>query len=175
MITKQVVGQGMKALIVSGQQFEDSELLSPYYRLLEEGIETHIASPQAGPLHGKHGNLVEAEPLAAIDGKEYELLILPGGKAPAVLSKNEALLELVRHFMAAGKTVAAICHGPLILAAAGVLANRRVTCYHKVAAELQRAGADYLDASVVVDGNLITSRIPKDLPDFMREILRSCR
>ncbi len=165
----------MKALIVSGHNFEDSELLVPYYRLLEEGVETHIASSQAGPLRGKHGCLVEAQALAQIDGGEYGLLVLPGGKAPAVLSKDEMLLDLVRDFMAAGKTVAAICHGPQILAAAGVLAGRRVTCYCTVAKELQGAGASYLDQSVVVDGNLITARQPRDLPDFMREIIRRCQ
>jgi len=165
----------MKALIVSGQYFEDSELLVPYYRLLEEGIETHIASSQAGPIRGKHGYVVEALALAQIDAGEYELLILPGGKAPAALRKDDVLLGLVRHFVAAGKTVAAICHGPEILVAAGVLDERKATCYRTVARELQRAGAQYLDQSVVVDGNLITSRMPADLPDFMREIIRRCR
>jgi protease I len=165
----------MKALIVSGQQFEDSELLDPYYRLLEEGIETHIASSQVGPLRGKHGNLVEAMALSEIDGEEYDLLILPGGKAPAVICKDEVLLDLVRHFVKVGKTVAAICHGPQILVAAGVLTGRRATCYPAVANELQGAGASYLDQSVVVDDNLITSRKQADLPDFMREIMKGCR
>lgn len=165
----------MKALIVSAQHFEDSELLVPYYRLLEEGIATHIASSHAGPLRGKHGNLVEAVALAGIDGQEYDLLILPGGKAPAVLRKDQVLLELVRHFMAAGKAVAAICHGPQILVAAGVLAGRRATCHHNVVPELQGVGALYLDQSVVVDDNLITSRGPADLADFMAEIMRRCQ
>lgn len=165
----------MKALIVSGQHFEDSELLAPYHRLLKEGIETHIASSQAGVIRGKHGCQMEALALAAIDGNQYDLLILPGGKAPSVLRKDEVLLDLVRHFVGSGKTVAAICHGPQILVSAGVLAGRRATCYRGMAKELQGAGAEYLDQRVVVDGNLITSRIPADLPDFLREIIRRCR
>lgn len=165
----------MKALIVSGQHFEDSELLVPYHRFLKEGIETHIASSQTGTIRGKHGCQMEAIALAAIDGKQYDLLILPGGKAPLELRTNEVLLDLVRHFVGSGKTVAAICHGPQILVSAGVLAGRRATCYRGMAKELQRAGAEYLDQSVVVDGNLITSRIPADLPVFLQEIIRSCR
>ncbi len=164
----------MKALIVSGHRFKDSELLVPYYRLREEGIATHIASPQAGPLRGKHGNLVEAMALSGVDGKEYDLLILPGGKAPAILRNDVMLLELVRHFIEAGKTVAAICHGPQILVAAGVLGGRKATCHRTLVKELQDAGALYFDQSVVVDDNVITSRGPADLPDFMAEILKRC-
>ena len=165
----------MKALIVSGPHFEDSELLVPYYRLLEEGVETDIASLQAGALQGKHGYVVEVQALAQVDGEDYGLLILPGGKAPAILKKDEMLLDLVRDFVRSGKMVAAICHGPQILAAAGVLAGRRVTCFGSVAKELQEAGAHYLDQRVVVDGNLVTARIPADLPYFMREIMRGWR
>ncbi len=165
----------MKGLIVSDHKFEDSELLVPYYRLLEEGIETLVASIHGGPLRGKHGNLVEAVGLTEIEGKEYDMMILPGGKAPAKLKNEPMLLDLVRHFVETGKTVAAICHGPQILAAAGVLAGRRATCHRSVAQEIQKAGALYVDQSVVVDGNLITSRMPADLPDFMREIIRRYR
>jgi protease I len=165
----------MKALIVSGPLFEDAELLEPAARLGQAGIEVVLAASQAGPLRGKHGALVEARALSAVEGKDYDLLVLPGGKAPALLCKEKRLLDLVRDFMAAGKTVAAICHGPLVLAAAGVLAGRRVTCYRKVAGELQGAGARYLDAPVVVDDNLITARVPADLPDFLAAILARCR
>lgn len=165
----------MKALIVSAPLFEDSELLVPYYRLLEEGMETQVASLEKGSIRGKHGYEVEAVDLADINGQEYDLLILPGGKAPITLRASRALLELVGGFMAQGKTVAAICHGPLILAAAGVLAGRRLTGHRSVARDIEWAGANYQDESVVVDGNLITSRQPHDLPDFMREIIKRCR
>ncbi|MEN8140708.1 MAG: DJ-1/PfpI/YhbO family deglycase/protease [Thermodesulfobacteriota bacterium] len=161
-----------KALIVSGQGFEDCELLVPYYRLLEAGITSQIAASQGGTLAGgKHGYTVAAVALAAIREEEFFLLILPGGKPPASLCRNEKLLALVRRFVAEGKTVAAICHGPLILAAAGVLVGKRATCYHRVAAELQRGGALYLDQELVVDGGVITARMPRDLPAFMRQIM----
>jgi len=166
----------MKVLIVSADLFEDSELLFPYYRLLEEHIATDIASIKAGTFTGKHGYQVDAGlALDQIDAAAYDMLLLPGGKAPAALAKEEILLALVRQFFAAGKPVAAICHGPQILAAAGVLQGRNATCYRSVAAELKSAGCAYRDQSVVVDGNLITSRIPADLPDFMREIMKKVK
>lgn len=165
----------MRALIVSGDQFEDSELLVPWYRLLEEGIETDIAGEREGTISGKHGYRVElTHSISNIDPARYDLLVLPGGKAPAVLRKNKGLLELVHHFFNEGKLVAAICHGPQILVSAGVLSGRRSTCYKGMADELKKAGAHYADQAVVVDDNLITSRVPKDLPDFMRKIMERC-
>lgn len=166
----------MKALIISGDQFEDTELLMPWYRLIEEEIEVDIASIQVGVITGKHGYTVTAGfSLEAIVPDYYDLLILPGGKAPAELRKQEPLLEIVRHFFRKDKTVAAICHGPQILVSAGVLTGRRATCYQGVSDELKESGAEYTDAEVVVDDNLITSRIPSDLPAFCREIIKQCR
>ena len=166
----------MKALLVSADEFEDSELLVPYYRFLEEGIAIDIAAIMRGPIIGKHGYQFSAtHALPQLDPSGYDILILPGGKAPTLLRKDEKLLALVRHFFDQGKTVAAICHGPLILVSAGVLAGRRATCYRDMAEELQGAGCTYSDEPVVVDDNLITARVPADLPAFMREIMKKCR
>lgn len=166
----------MKALIISGDLFEDTELLVPLFRLKEEHIDVDVASIRAGTITGKHGYMVPVHiTLDRIDPSFYDLMILPGGKAPAVLRKEEALLALVRSFFAADKPVAAICHGPQVLVSAGVLAGRRLTCYAGMAEELKGTGADYRDAEVVVDGNLITARIPADLPAFCREIVHMCR
>lgn len=166
----------MKALLISADGFEDSELLVPYYRFLEEEIEIDIASIKTGPIIGKHGyHVMTTRSLDQIDTSLYDLLILPGGKAPALLRNNEKMLALVRQFFKDGKTVAAICHGPQILVSAGVLSGRRATCYRNVAEELEKAGCSYSDEQVVVDDNLITSRVPADLPAFMREIMKKCR
>ena len=116
--------------------------------------------------------IVAALSLNQIDPSSYDLVILPGGKAPEELRKNEKLLSFIQQFFAQGKAVAAICHGPQILVSAGVLAGIKATCYRSVADELQAAGCHYSDEEVVVDGNLITSRIPADLPAFMREIIK---
>lgn len=163
----------MKALIISADHFEDTELLVPYYRLKEEGFEMDVASISRGNINGKHGYEVRVDKaLRDVHAKDYDILVLPGGKAPAALRKEPAALEIVKEFFLGNKPVAAICHGPQILVAAGVLKGRRATCYHSVAEELKEAGALYEDSEVVVDGNLVTSRQPSDLPAFMRETIR---
>jgi protease I len=163
----------MKALIISADHFEDTELLTPFYRLQEEGLQVDVASISRGKINGKHGyEVVVDKALRDVDADEYDLLILPGGKAPATLRKEAAAVAVALAFMQWGKPVAAICHGPQILITAGVMQGRRATCAPSVAEELQQAGAEYEDSEVVVDGNLVTSRKPADLPAFMREIVR---
>lgn len=164
----------MHALIVSADQFEDCELLYPFYRLREDGAAVTVAAPAAGRITGKHGYTVTVDaPLAALDTERFDLLVLPGGKAPAALVHEPAALAIARAFVRGNRPVAAICHGPQVLAAAGVLAGRHVTAYHTVADDLRRAGAFYEDRAVVVDGALVTSRQPADLPDFMRALRRA--
>ena len=163
----------MRALIISADHFEDSELLFPFYRLKEEGLEVDIASISRGKINGQHGyEVVVDKALRDVDPNEYDILILPGGKAPAKLRKEEAAIGIAQDFMLRNKPVAAICHGPQILITAGVLQGRRATCYRSVAEELNESGALYEDKDVVVDDKLVTSRQPSDLPAFMREIVR---
>jgi len=166
----------MKALIISANGYEDSELLVPYYRFLEEGIETDIASMTKGPIKGKHGYEVEVvKTLADIAPDDYDILLLPGGRAPGVVRKERTAVEIAKDFFTKGKPVAAICHGPQILITAGLLKGRRATCYRTVADELKASGALYEDKPVIVDGNLVTSRQPSDLPAFMREVMKMVR
>jgi len=163
----------MKILILSADHFEDSELLVPLARLRDEGMQVDIGSFTDGPIHGKHGESVHANrAIAEIHPEDYDALVLPGGKAPAALRQDAQVLALVRHFFAAGKPVAAICHGPQVLISAGVLSGRTATAYRAVADELKAAGAHYRDAEVIVDGNLVTSRTPADLPAFLREFIK---
>lgn len=163
----------MRVLIVSAEGFEDTELLIPWYRLREAGIDVDIASSRPGTFSGKHGYEVHAEiGVGDVDADNYDLLLLPGGKAPAKLREDQRLLEIARRFFAEDKPVAAICHGPQILVSAGLMKGRTATCYKSVAPELKEAGADYQDQELVVDGNLITARQPDDLPAFTREIMR---
>lgn len=161
----------MKALIISADNFEDSELLQPYQYLKELGLEVDIASLKKGNIVGKKGTSVEANlSLEDVNPAEYDLLVLPGGKAPAVLRHNEKVKEIVRHFISHNKPIAAICHGPQILISAGVIEGRRATGYRTVQSELRSAGAIVEDKEVVVDGNIVTSRQPSDIPAFLREI-----
>ncbi len=166
----------MKALILSADNFEDSELLVPYYRLQEADVEVVVASLNRGAITGKHGYEVAVDKtFGEVNPDDYVILILPGGAAPAVVREEPMALEIARNFFAGNKPVAAICHGPQILISAGLLQGRRATCYKSVADELQEAGAFYEDRELVVDANLVTSRIPADLPAFMREIIKQLR
>jgi protease I len=166
----------VKALIISADNFEDTELLVPYYRLREEGTTADIASLSKGRIRGKHGYEVEVDKTVhEINPDDYDLLILPGGKAPEAIRKEEKALEISRRFFEKNKPVSAICHGGQTLISAGVLKGRRVTCYKSVASEMKEAGALYEDSEVVVDGNLVSSRQPSDLPAFMRETMKLVR
>lgn len=163
----------MKALIISADNFEDSELLVPYYRLKEAGVEVTVASLKRGDITGKHGYEVAVDKtIEEVNPDDYAVLVLPGGKALAVVRTVPKALEITRSFFTHSKPVAAICHGPQILISAGLLKGRRATCYLSVADELKKAGALYEDQEVVVDANLITSRQPADLPAFMQETMK---
>ena len=163
----------MKALIMSANDFEDSELLVPYYRIQEAGYTVDVAARKSGIIRGMHGYEVFAvKSFADVDVREYVALVLPGGKAPASVRKDPQAISIARHFFDVNKPVAAICHGPQTLVSAGLLNGRRATCYGTVARELQEAGALYEDSEVVVDGRLVTSRQPADLPVFMRELMK---
>ena len=166
----------MKALMISADNFEDTELLVPYYRLREEGIPVDMASMKKDAIKGKHGyEVIANKTLKEIRPDEYDILILPGGKAPEAIRKEKEALAIAKHFFEKNKPVAAICHGPQTLISAGLLKGRRATCYKSVAPEMKQAGAMYEDKEVVVDGNLVTSRQPSDLPAFLREMMKMIR
>jgi len=163
----------MKILIMSADNFEDTELLVPYYRFREDGIHVDVASLKKGTIKGKRGYEVTVDKtLQEIDPREYEALILPGGKAPGILRQDTHALEIAKHFFQEDKPVSTICHGPQILISAGLLKGKKATSYKSVAKELKDAGAVYEDKEVVIDGNLITSRQPSDIPAFMRETMK---
>jgi protease I len=159
--------------MISTDGFEDTELLVPLYRLQEENIEVDIAAPEAGTIKGKHGYEVQANlAVDAVKTTDYDMLVLPGGKAPATLRHDEQVLQVARDFFGKKKPVAAICHGPQILVTAGLLNGRTATAYKTVGKEIEQSGAHYKDEELVVDDNLITSRQPGDLPAFNRAITR---
>lgn len=110
--------------------------------------------------------------LQEVSPEDYDILILPGGKAPEVIRKQKEALEIAKHFFQKNKPVSAICHGPQILISANLLKGRRATCYKSVAQEMKDVGAYYEDKEVVVDRNLVTSRQPSDLPAFLRETIK---
>ncbi len=166
----------MKALILVASHVEDMELFYPYYRLREEGWDVDVATPDGQTIVGEHGYGFDPDmKISETDGEGYDLLVLPGGKAPERVRMAPESVEIARSMLEAGKTVAAICHGIQTLISADVLKGRKVTCWPAIRDDAKAAGAEYVDQEVVVDGNLVTSRRPDDLPAFCREMLAAAR
>jgi protease I len=167
-----------KALILTADKFEDMELFFPYFRLLEEEIEVDIAAPEKGHIEGEHGYGLEIDKtFEEIQAQNYDILLIPGGSpdgAPSVVRKNITAQAIAKAFFNSNKPVSSICHGPWLLASAGVVKGRHLTSYWHdgVPEDIKKAGGLYEDKEVVVDGNLVTSRYPGDLPAFMRETMR---
>lgn len=164
--------------VLVAQEFEDSELASPMQALEEAGARVVLVAEDAGKTYtGKHGNVsVTADVAAAeVTPDQFDGLVIPGGHAPATLRQDPHMVGLARKLVLAGKPVAAICHGPQVLVTAHVLTDRRATCYKGVREELTEAGADYLDQAVVIDGNIITSRTPRDLPQFNEALIEALK
>ena len=163
----------MKALIITANEFEDMELYYPFYRLMEQGWDVTISAPKMGTMSGKHGyHMPVDEVFSEVNPEEYDLLVIPGGKAPEEMRLNVDALSIVEHFFRKNKPVASICHGVQILISAGKAKGRTATCWKGVKDDFLAAGGNYIDSEVVVDGNLVTSRMPDDLPAFMKETLR---
>ncbi len=163
----------MKALIIAADDFEDLEVFYPYFRLKEAGFEVDIASFKENMIKGKTGYSIKAtSEFSRVEPGNYDLLILPGGKAPEKIRLDVDALRIARDFMDKGKPVGAICHGAQVLISADRLKGRKATCYKGMRDDLSFAGAEYQDKPVIVDGNLVTSRHPHDLPYFMAELLR---
>ena len=167
----------MKALILASDNFEEAELLVPYYRILEEHIAVDIAAPRQGAIRGKHGYPIDANrSLGEIDPNDYALLIIPGGGAAETLAEDPKAIRIAQFFLEEHKLVAAICHGPLVLAATGLMEDRHATGHHSIAFALRSARVHYDGAhEVIVDDHVITSRQPEDLPAFMREVIKHVR
>lgn len=168
----------IKAVILTADEFEDLELLYPYFRLLEEGVQVHIAAPTMEKIGGEHGYVVAPDlKIGEVKADNYDLLVIPGGfpnGAPATVRRQPKALEITKSFFAKRKPVASICHGPWTLVSAGVVKGRRLTSFWHdgVPEEIKGAGGIFVDKAVVVDGNLVTSRWPPDLPAFMDEVMK---
>ena len=161
--------------ILAEDDYEDLELWYPYYRLLEAGHNVKIVGSGRKPVFAsKHGYEVKTDMSASeVDLEEFDAVVIPGGFAPDRMRRIPAVNELVRRMFKEGKVVAAICHAPSVLISANVLKGRKVTCFVSIKDDVMNAGARYKDEAVVVDGNLITSRFPADLPEFMKALLRA--
>src|SRR5688500_11358452 len=157
--------QGKRIALLVASQFRDEEVFEPIDYLNQLGAEVVVLGLSKGPVRGKLGGSIEPDRrLRDARPEDFDALILPGGQAPEVLRLDPFVLEFVKAFDRQGGVVAAICHGPQVLISADLLRGRRATCYKGIRDDGQRAEARYEDAPGVVDGHLITSREPGDLP-----------
>jgi protease I len=164
---------GKSAAVMIGPRFEDTEATYPYYRLQEEGAEVQLIGIEVGQeLTGKHGQPLTTDRAASdLSAEDLDLLVIAGGMGPDKLRTDDGVQRLVREMDVAGKPIAFICHAGWVPASAGILEGRRVTSYPTIADDCRNAGAIWEDAEVVVDGNLISSRRPDDLPAFMGAVI----
>lgn len=166
-----------RVAILATNGFEQSELMEPLERLKDAGFSVQVVSPKGPQIRAwkdkDWGDSVDVDAvLSSVSPNDYHALVLPGGVInPDALRTDAAAIEFIKGFDAAGKPLAAICHGPWLLVEAGAAKGREVTSWASVKTDLTNAGARWRDAEVVVDGHIITSRKPDDLPAFCRAIV----
>jgi protease I len=166
--------ENKKIAIFIADLYEDLEFWYPYLRMKEEKAEMTVIGPDKGSFSGKHGlpassdmGIKEARP------GDYDALIIPGGYSPDMMRRSPDMVKFVREINSLGRPVAAICHAGWMLASADIIDGREVTSFYSIKDDLIHAGAKWVDKKVVIDGNVITSRNPHDLPDFCRAIIKS--
>jgi protease I len=179
-----------RVLIITGDAGEALEVLYPYQRLREEGYEVHVAGPSRKTLQLVVHDFVDGfdtytEKLgytwpadlafADVDPAQYAALVVPGGRAPEYIRNDAECRRIIRHFFERSRPVAQLCHAALALAAAGVLRGRRTAAYPALAPDVEAAGAEFVDAEVVVDGLMVSARAWPDHPAWMRAFLRVLR
>jgi protease I len=176
-----------KVLILTGDAAESLEVMYPYQRLKEEGYQVHIAAPSKKKLRfvvhdfepgydtytEKPGYSWEADlAFADVNPEDYVALVIPGGRAPEYIRNDSTCQNIVRHFFQQHKPVAQLCHAGLVLAACGVLKGRRTAAYPALETDIKTAGAEFVNAEVVVDGAMVSARAWPDHPAWMREFIR---
>lgn len=169
---KDAKGRLRRVAVLIEDQYQVLEAWYPYLRLQEEGIEAVFVAPEKKIYKSKEGYPAGAEvSIRQAKTGDFDGVIIPGGYAPDILRRYKEIVDFVRKMHGKNKLVAAICHGGWVLASAGLLKDRNVTGYFAIKDDLVHAGAHYQDEAVVVDGKLVTSRKPEDLPAFCRAIL----
>lgn len=170
--------QGKKAAILVEDGFEDSELAEPLKALQSVDVNVIVVGSNGKKFFkGKRGKVtINANAsVNEVDYRELDAVIVPGGYAPDKMRLHEDMVDLVRNLYKAGKVVAAICHGPQLLISADIVRGKRVTSCASIAVDLKNAGAEWVDEPVIVDGNLITSRKPADIPQFNTAIIKALK
>jgi protease I len=162
-----------KIAVLAENIYEDLEAWYPILRLREAGYIVDVIGPEADVVYtSKHGYPLKSDKaIRQVKAKDYGGLIIPGGYAPDKMRRDPLMVRFTREIFDAGKVVASICHGPWMMAEADIVRGRRFTCVGAIKTDIVNAGGTFVDAEVVVDGNLITSRTPPDLPAMMKAVL----
>jgi protease I len=162
--------KGKRIAILVDNIYQDQEVWYPYFRFKEAGAEVVTVAAKAGETYtSKHGYPIKSDTTyESVRAADFDGVIIPGGYAPDIIRRHSAANRFVHEMDKQGKLVASICHGPWVLCSAEILKGRRATCFFAIKDDVVHAGAKYEDAEVVVDGNLVTSRKPEDLPAFCR-------
>lgn len=163
---------GKRVAVLVADLYQELEFWYPYLRLKEEGATVVAVGPEKREYRSRLGYPAQAE-LAAAEarGAGFDAVVIPGGYAPDNMRRSPALVSFVREMTEEGKPVAAICHGGWMLCSARVVKGKKVTSVSAIRDDLENAGATWVDEEIVRDGNLITSRVPSDLPAFLRAII----
>lgn len=169
--------KGKRIAVLVENLYQEMELWVPVYRFREEGAEVTVVGPKADEVYKSKNGYPARSNLAAADARaeDFDAVVIPGGYAPDLMRRDEAMVDFVRAMHEQGKVVAAICHAGWMLVSAGIANGRRLTSFWSIKDDMNVAGAQWVDEPVVVDGNLITSRIPDDLPAFNRAIMDRLR
>jgi protease I len=169
--------KGKRAAVLVEQLYQEMEVWYPVYRLRDAGCQVTLVGPEAGQTYPSKLGYPATSDRAARDvsADDFDLLVIPGGYAPDHMRRCLPMVRLVSAMAEQGKPVAAICHGPWMLCSTQALKGRKVTCFFAIKDDVINAGAKYIDAEVVRDGNIITSRKPDDLPAFMRTVIDAVR
>jgi protease I len=167
--------EGKRVAVLAENNYQDLELWYPLLRMREERAEVKvIGTGSANVYTSKHGYEVGVDASAdEVSAADFDAIIIPGGYAPDLMRRYPAMVNLIREAFQKGKIVAAICHAGWLPASAGIIKGRKMTSFFSVKDDMINAGADWVDEEVVRDGNLITSRMPSDLPAFCREIIKA--
>lgn len=164
---------GRKALIITGKLVQDHEYIYPYYRVQEDGYSIDVAVPGKEQVQGQLGvKVLTTKDITEIKVEDYDLLIIPGGaKCMEYIRQDERILKFIADFNASGKVIASICHAAQMLISAKVVKGRKISGYYSIKDDITNAGAIYVDAPAVIDGNIVSCPHYKYLGPWMKAAL----